>query len=405
VSIKTDYFFFPLTSSFTAKSNDMKKGKPLIPAVLFVLLSMSCFGQSVAINSDGSSPDANAILDLKSTTKGILIPRMSSSNRANISNTKGLLVYDTTVNSFWYNNGNGWISLTAATGTTAPGSVNTDSIGVLPGNNIAIGPFTLKNLYPNGTNNAGFGINVMQSDTSGSFNAAFGINALRELSVGNNNTAFGASALYQNSAGNDNTALGCGALQSNIQGNSLTAIGRGADVGSWMLSNATAIGYGAIVDNSNKVRIGNSAVTVIEGQVPFTTPSDGRYKFRIKEDVRGLDFILKLRPVTYQFDVKRFDEQQGVRIGEASQVAYREAAAIRRSGFIAQEVEEAARLTDYDFSGIIRPETPAQHYSLSYESFVVPLVKAVQEQQKIIEKQQAAIEALQEQIDELKHQP
>src|SRR4030095_12234410 len=104
-----------------------------------------------------------------------------------------------------------------------------------------------------------------------------------------------------------NTAVGTFSLFNNVTGNSITAIGFGADVGADNLTNATAIGEGAIVDASNKVRIGNGAVTVIEGQVPFTTPSDGRFKFNVREDVKGLDFIMQLRPVTYQFDVKRFD--------------------------------------------------------------------------------------------------
>jgi hypothetical protein len=44
------------------------------------------------------------------------------------------------------------------------------------------------------------------------------------------------------------------------------------------LINATAIGAGAIVNRSNKIRLGNTAVTVIEGQVGFTSSSDARQK-------------------------------------------------------------------------------------------------------------------------------
>jgi len=40
------------------------------------------------------------------------------------------------------------------------------------------------------------------------------------------------------------------------------------------LTNATAIGANAVVNNSNKIRLGNAAVTVIEGQVAFTFTSD-----------------------------------------------------------------------------------------------------------------------------------
>src|SRR6185369_12160727 len=92
---------------------------------------------------------------------------------------------------------------------------------------------------------------------------------------------------------------------------------------------------------------------------------------------------LKLRPVTYQFDVQRFDAQ--LKTSDVSQASYSAAAQIRRTGFIAQEVEKAANAAAYNFSGIIKPKTEKEHYSLSYESFVVPLVKAVQEQQQMIE--------------------
>lgn len=69
---------------------------------LFVL------SQNVAINADGSQPNANAMLDIKASTKGILIPRTSTASRIAIPATKGLLLYDTTANSFWYHDGAAW---------------------------------------------------------------------------------------------------------------------------------------------------------------------------------------------------------------------------------------------------------------------------------------------------------
>jgi hypothetical protein len=203
-------------------------------------------------------------------------------------------------------------------------------------------------------------------------------------------------------------------MVSNVSGDFNTAIGASANVSSGNFNNATAIGAQAIVDASNKVRIGNSAVTVIEGQVPFTTPSDGRYKFNVEENVKGLDFILQLRPVTYQFDVKSFDEKLG---SKTNTRAYDEAMQMRRSGFIAQEVESAALKSGYNFSGIIKPKTEKEHYSLSYDAFVVPLVKAVQEQQttiaaqeeelnlqkQLLEHQQSTILGLQQQLNEIKN--
>ena len=90
---------------------------------------------------------------------------------------------------------------------------------------------------------------------------------------------------------------------------------------------------------------------------------------------------MRLRPVTYQFDVRMFDEVSS----NATYASYDAASAIRRTGFIAQEVENAAQQSHYDFSGINRPASEQDHYSLSYEAFVVPLVKGMQEQQLMIE--------------------
>ena len=86
------------------------------------------------------------------------------------------------------------------------------------------------------------------------------------------------SALGSNTTGTNNTASGGGALGSNTTGGFNTAIGFAANVSVGNLSNATAIGNGAVVNASNKIRLGNTAVTVIEGQVAFTAVSDKTQK-------------------------------------------------------------------------------------------------------------------------------
>ncbi|MEM6347081.1 MAG: tail fiber domain-containing protein, partial [Bacteroidota bacterium] len=65
--------------------------------------------EGIAVAADGNvgigtlAPDASAILDMQSTNRGVLIPRMTSVQRAAISNPQeGLLVYDLTSQSFWY---------------------------------------------------------------------------------------------------------------------------------------------------------------------------------------------------------------------------------------------------------------------------------------------------------------
>ena len=73
--------------------------------IALLILNFSYFltNAQISINEDGSNPDASAILDVKSADKGILIPRMDSTARNAISNpATGLMVYDSTTNSFWF---------------------------------------------------------------------------------------------------------------------------------------------------------------------------------------------------------------------------------------------------------------------------------------------------------------
>ncbi len=61
----------------------MKKVKILLVSFA-VIVSYTLTAQSVAINTDGSTPDASAMLDVKSENKGMLIPRLSASQRGQI---------------------------------------------------------------------------------------------------------------------------------------------------------------------------------------------------------------------------------------------------------------------------------------------------------------------------------
>jgi trimeric autotransporter adhesin len=67
-----------------------------------------------------------------------------------------------------------------------------------------------------------------------------------------------------------------------------------------------------------------------------------------------------------------------------------------QTGFIAQDVEAAAKELNFDFSGVDAPKNENDFYGLRYAEFVVPLVKAVQEQQGIIENQNQKIKSLEE---------
>jgi hypothetical protein len=104
---------------------------------------------------------------------------------------------------------------------------------------------------------------------------------------------------------------------------------------------------------------------------------------------------MRLRPITYNLDVTGIRAHLGQKApadaGTQRAIVGREGEVL--SGFAAQEVEVAAAASGYEFSGVDKPKNGKDFYGLRYGDFVVPLVKAVQEQQKMIE-------AMQKRMDE-----
>ncbi len=340
-------------------------------------------------NTEGFNNTASGVFSLSSNTTGFF-------NTASGSNS----LYLNTTGS--YNTTSGYESLF----DNETGTYNTAS-----------GVFSL---YHNtsGYSNTAAGASSLYFNTTGYSNTAYGLGSLLHNTTGHYNTACGFYSLYNNTTGSYNTASGYSSLYSNTTGSENTALGFNANVVFDTLFNATAIGYGALVNKSNKVRIGNTIVTSIEGQVTLTTPSDGRYKKDIKENVQGLAFINSLRPITYTVNVKGLNEyynkgrkqlsnnsisdnEDGALNAEMKK-AEDEASKIVYNGFIAQEVEAAAKKLNYDFSGVDKPQTKDGLHGLRYADFVVPLVKAVQELSKMNDAKDAAVQQQSIEIADLK---
>jgi len=414
-------------------------------AISILFLTFHCYSQGLRVNSqlpvnidaNGSSPDQSAMLDVKSTSKGVLIPRMTSSQRNSISSPAiGLLVFDTSTKSFWFYNSTAWINLSIpskisdkdsdttieterfpdedfirfkvggvdrwemrgsrlqplntgnsvfvglfaglnddlsnnenvgigylALGANTTGALNTvtghealgaNTTGVL---NTAIGHQALTanttgtfntatgsqalaaNI--NGSDNSAFGFDALLNNTIGDENTALGSRALRINETGSRNTAGGVYSLLDNKTGSNNTALGYWSLVGNTTGNYNTAVGVStlnySTAGSYntaigyqayymssgpttSYNNSTAIGYNAQITTSNQIRIGNMNVTSIGGYTNWTNISDQRFKSNIKENVKGLEFIKALRPVTYtlnQDSITSFFKQITIFMGYA----------------------------------------------------------------------------------------
>ncbi len=222
---------------------------------------------------------------------------------------------------------------------------------------------------------------------NGDGNSAHGLNALYHNTSGIYNTASGYQALFNNTSGNYNVAMGCNTSY-NSNGTYNTAIGTDAGCNNGTgPSNFTALGNNAghVGSGSNTVEIGNASVSWIGGNVGWSTYSDRRIKENIQSNVPGLSFINKLNPVTYNLNIHKQNNICGINDTNEWEGKY-DIEKIVQTGFLAQEVEQAAKECNYDFNGVLAPKGNAKLYSIQYAAFVVPLVKAVQEQQQQIEK-------------------
>jgi len=263
------------------------------------------------------------------------------------------------------------------------------------GYNTAIGS---KSLYSNttGTYQTALGYQALYNNTASYSNTANGYQAMYSNTTGSYNTGIGLYSLFDNTTGSFNTGIGLDALNSNTSGSNNTALGCYANVNLGTLTNATAIGYNAIATASNQVMLGNTSVTSVKAAGSFVIYSDGRYKKEVKENVPGLEFIKQLRPVTYHYDIHGLNDRIGIKQSTSNKAGGNADASNNRqvqqeekaindkekklyTGFVAQEVEAAAKKINYDFSGVYKPQGDKDVYGLSYSDFVVPLVKAVQQ--------------------------
>lgn len=261
----------------------------LLAALTILCMGLNAGAQNVAINSDGSSPNAGAMLDIKSSNKGLLIPRVALTGTGDAttisSPTLSLLIFNTAtagsgetavVPGFYYWDGNAWTKI--ANGGTTP-SANTvwsrnGNAGTTPGtdfigttdnkslqfkvNNQLSGHIDLGGIntyfgYGAGKSNAtgygniGIGQGALGNSTGGIENVAVGENALGNLIDGGGNTAIGKFALVNNNS-SSNTAVGRTAMMNNTTGFENTAFGRSA-----LFNNTTGLWNTAVGRNALQV--------------------------------------------------------------------------------------------------------------------------------------------------------
>jgi hypothetical protein len=285
------------------KSNTVTFSKRQIESTMkniikLLLIGSICFSYlntyaQVGINEDGSQPNASALLDVKSTTKGILIPRMTTTQRTNISSpATGLMVFDSTTNSFWFYNGAAWTEIKTGAVTSLQDTDTDTKIQVeesadedkirfdLGGserlvigqnasgstliellnnnNNVFLGQYAGGN-NTTGEANTFIGEYAGGNNTTGQFNTFIGEDAGGANTTGLNNTSLGASSASNLTTGEGNTFIGFHTGRVN-NGNSNSFFGRDAGYSN-LGNNNTFLGYRAGYNNqsSNNIFLGSQA--------------------------------------------------------------------------------------------------------------------------------------------------
>lgn len=262
----------------------------LVLSLTLALFSIAQAQESIGINNN--NPDASALLDIASTTQGVLVPRMTNGERDLISNpAQGLLIYSTSTNTFWFRNNSNWIEIVSSVSTDGIADADGDTrveveqtadddfirftmrgteyfrmdegrLEVLNnGNSVFLGQFAGRLDNRSNNRNVFVGASSGQFNTDGQENVGLGYRSLFSNTVGEENIAFGFNALRYNTTGNYNLAIGSNALTAAVDQDSNIAVGYNALLKFTGGSNNVGVGTSVM---SNKIS-GNDNVVLGAG--------------------------------------------------------------------------------------------------------------------------------------------
>ena len=254
----------------------MQKYFLILLTILFSIATTEA--QNISISNNGALPHASAMLDIKSSNKGLLIPRVSLLSETDVitivNPQTSLLIYNTNAalpdgegHYFWndtkwskFATRNNLANLVWNVAGNSSTNTLTDFIGTIDNKPLI---FKTNNILSGkidpGPNNVFFGQKA-GNVTTGSNNSFFGHTAGEINSTGDNNTAVGNSALSLNTTGFENTAVGSFSLDSNTFGENNTAFGVSALRSNTTKPNNTAIGVRAFFSQKGGFTGDNVAV-------------------------------------------------------------------------------------------------------------------------------------------------
>lgn len=253
--------------------------------------------------------------------------------------------------------------LTVATVTNANVFTLTNPASVTTSGNVEIRQIETDEAQTPGSSNVVIGAGAAELAAFMGGNSTYVGEQTGRQATGLQNSFFGSRSGFNLTTGSNNTFFGYNAGRAKIGGGGLT-----------VENNITCIGNGSGASDSNQVQLGDaSTTTYVYGTVQ--NRSDARDKADVRDTVLGLDFINKLRPVDYKWDMR--DDYFEVDI-EGNQTPIDKDGSKKRSryhhGVIAQELPaDFGGVQDHSLNG------GSDLFSVGYDEFIAPLIKAVQE--------------------------
>ena len=242
--------------------------------------------------------------------------------------------------------------------------------------NTAVGTSAM-NANTTGNYNTAVGQNAMQKNTTGNYNTAVGQAAMQANTTGQSNTAVGEAAMYANTTGQNNTAVGFQAMLNNTTGQNNVCLG--ANSGSDAFTNITT--------QSNYVILGNNSTASLYCKTGVINTSDARDKTNVESIAVGLDYVRKLKPVTFNFDDRGWYPE-----GQAPDGS--KACSIHRLGFLAQDILAAEQELGLPFNHVVNTDFP-EKLGIAPTNLIPILVKAIQELEQSLATVTANISSLQ----------
>ena len=251
---------------------------------------------------------------------------------------------------------------------------NAGRIAQYVNHSIAIGPNAAAKLFDTTSaiaiGSSAMGNTITANDTVGigRFVMQNCLTAFRSAAVGHN--AMNANATFDYCAG-----IGFEALRNDLTGTSLTGT----------MTNSTGVGSRSRVSGSNQVQLGDNATTPY-AYAALQVRSDERDKADIEPTALGLDFIERIQPVQYRWDMRDdyVDDIPEDQRAEWWSNPVKDGSKKRKrmqQGVIAQQVRDVCQDMGVDFSGLQDHAINGGNdvLTVGYEHFVPPVIKAIQE--------------------------